>query len=124
MMVRAELKRLHSPDVYDLKGYLPEEPDSFGFLLQAMVGPQGMEGEESFDILVCTPEWLKRNHDPSDIVVGRHYLFVFRYEYESLVEFISAFVRQCVGDSWKEVAQKLCRLGKWEFEDYRESEAL
>jgi hypothetical protein len=53
-MMQAELKRLHSPDVIDLNAFRPNGP--FGFLLQAMVGPQGAEGDEAFDVVVCTPE--------------------------------------------------------------------
>jgi hypothetical protein len=90
-MIRAKLRRLHSPDVYDLKGYSPDEPNDFGFLLQAMIGPAGQEGEESFDMVICTPEWLRRNHSPTEIVLGRHHLIVFRYDYESLTNYIGAF---------------------------------
>jgi len=118
-MVRAELKRLHSPDVGDLKSFHPGEPEDFGFLLQAMIGPVGVESKESFDMMVCTPEWLRRNHAATEIIVGRHHLIVCKYDYESLVSYISEFVKQCTGDSWSEVADKLGRLGKWEFEDYQ-----
>jgi hypothetical protein len=118
-MMRGELKRLHSPDIYDLKNYRPEEPDNFGFLLQAMIGPANQEGEESFDMVVCTPEWLKRNHT-AEIVLGRHHLIVFEYDYEGLAGYIAAYAKKCTGESWQEIAQLLCRLGKWEFEDYRE----
>jgi hypothetical protein len=118
--MRAELKRLHSPDIDDLKAYTPEEPDSFGFLLQAMMGPAGREGEESFDIVVCTPEWLKRKHTATEIILGRHQLIVFTYDYQRLASYIAAFAERCTGESWQDVAQQLSRLGKWEFEDYRE----
>lgn len=118
--MQAELKRLHSPDIGDLKAYSPEEPDNFGFLLQAMIGPEGQDGEESFDIVVCTPEWLKRNHPATKVVLGRHHLIVFRYDYRSLASYIAAFAGRCTGESWQEVACQLGRLGRWEFDDYRE----
>jgi hypothetical protein len=56
--MRAQLKRIHSPDVQDLSACVPEVRDRFGFLLQMMVGPKGSEGEESFDLCVCTRERL------------------------------------------------------------------
>ncbi len=115
----AELKRLHSPDVYDLKGFVPEIGDNFGFLLQAMIGPRGMEGEESFDMQVCTPRWLSEHHDRSDILIGRHHLIVFEYDYDRLVDLIAKLCGECSGETWQEIALRLGRIGKWEFEDYR-----
>lgn len=44
--MNAKLKRLHSPDIYNLENYHPESPDSFCFLLQAMIGPADEDGEE------------------------------------------------------------------------------
>jgi|HubBroStandDraft_1064217.scaffolds.fasta_scaffold250005_1 hypothetical protein len=114
----AALRGLHSPDVYDLKAYVPDIPDNFGFLLQAMVGPKGADGEESFDMLVCTPKWLCEHHDRSEIVVGRHHLIVFEYSYYRLEGVVSTYCAYCSGESWREIAAKLARLGKWEFEDY------
>ena len=118
--MRAELKRLHCPDINDLSGYAPQEADNFGFLLQAMIGPAGQEGEEAFDILVWTPAWLQRKYTATEIILGRHYLIVFRYDYQDLTSYIATFAEQCTGESWRDVAQQLSRLGKWEFEDYRE----
>ncbi|MCU1273492.1 MAG: hypothetical protein JWO48_923 [Bryobacterales bacterium] len=115
----AELKRLHSPDVYDLRAYLPEVSDNFGFLLQAMIGPKGIEGEESFDIQVCTPKWLIGHSGRTDIILGRHYLIMIEYDYDRLVEKIASFCNECSGETWQEIAGRLSRLGKWEFEDYQ-----
>jgi hypothetical protein len=83
-----------------------------------MVGPRGVDGQESFDI-VCTPKWLLDHHDRNDIVTGRHLLIVFEYSYERLLEKISSLCIECSGQTWQELAVKLGRWGKWEFEDYQ-----
>lgn len=118
--MNAVLKRLHSPDIYDLENYRPENAESFAFLLQAMVGPEGKEGEESFDIEVCTPKWLEETYKLDDVIVGRHHLIVREYSYERIVNTIRDFLQLCSGENWSEVAEKVARLGKWEFEDYTE----
>ncbi|OLU22201.1 hypothetical protein BVH03_25295 [Pseudomonas sp. PA15(2017)] len=116
--MNAELKRLHSPDIYDLENYKPESPTSFNFLLQAMIGPAGEDGEESFDIDVCTPKWIEENCEQDVVLIGRHYLIVREYNYKKIDEFIRKFLLSCVGEDWNEVANKVARLGFWEFEDY------
>ena len=87
-------------------------------LREAATG-KGREGEESFDVFVCTPQWLKQNRSQTDLTVGRHYLIVFEYDYERLRSFLDGYCSQCSGETWQEVAQLLGRLGKWEFEDYK-----
>jgi hypothetical protein len=116
--MRPLLKRVHSPDVFDLDVYSPEEESCFGFLLQAMFGPEEGEGEESFDMMVCTPEWLTRELTRKKIITGRHHLIVEEYDLQAIRSFLSAFGRKCEGNTWKDVALKLSRIGKWEFEDY------
>ena len=118
--MKAELKRVHSPDVQDLERYIPENPENFGFLLQAMIGPEGTEGEESFDIEVCTPKWLEEIYGPEDVVIGRHHLIVREYNYARLVGVIKKYLQQCSGEDWTQIGKKVSRLGKWEFEDYTE----
>lgn len=118
--MNAELKRIHSPDIYDLENYQPENPGVFGFLLQAMVGPEGKDGEESFDIEVCTPRWLEETYGVDEVVIGRHHLIVREYNYQRIIAAIKDFLRDCSGGNWNEVAEKVSRLGKWEFEDYTE----
>jgi len=117
--MQAKLKRLHSPDILDLSGYQPEVGNNFGFLLQIMAGPNEGEGEESFDVVVCTPEWLRRMHNATDIIAGRHYLIVFEYNYDRLSQYLDEYCSRCAGETWQDVARQLGRLGKWEFEDYK-----
>lgn len=116
--MRAELKRLHSPDVHDLKAFSPEDTGDVGFLLRVMIGPEGEDGEESFDVQVCTPKWLEKHCAGSGILVGRHHLVMPEYSYQALVSFITAYCDRSSGQTWQEVALQLSRLGKWEFEDY------
>lgn len=116
---RPILKRLHSPDALDLRSFSPTDPTCFSFLLQAMFGPDGTEGEESFDILVCTPAWLAREVERREMVHGRHYLIVRKFDLEQIRSFLISYANKCTAKTWAEAAIKLSRLGKWEFEDYK-----
>jgi len=117
--MRAIVKCFFSPDIDDLWGFTPADSDCFGFLLQIIVGPENECGEESFDVVVVTPKWLQSQHRVGDIVIGRHYLIVFEYNFQKIAEFISSFVSRCYGKDWDEIANKIGRLGRWEFEDYQ-----
>jgi hypothetical protein len=114
--MQAVLKGLHSTDIADVATYVPDEEDNFGFVLRAMVGPMNSEGEESFDIIVCTPRWLLDKYGTSDVLLGLHKLIVFKYDYHRLRQFIEKYLMRCSGDTWQEIAQKVSLLGQWEFE--------
>lgn len=117
-VVQPVLKRLHSPDTFDLESFHPDEPDYFCVLVQAMFGTATVPGEESFDILVCSPKWLASEVEREGVVVGRHYLIVASFDFERIRAFLGRYADECVGATWDEVAAKLGRLGRWEFEDY------
>ena len=118
--MKAEIKWIHSPDVEELSNYFPEDPENFCLFLQLMVGPAGQEGEESFNIEICTPKWLAEHYKKEDMVLGRHRLIVFEYNYKRFSAYLEKIVGNCWGDNWKEVAEKVARIGHWEFEDYTE----
>jgi hypothetical protein len=117
--MRAELRYLHSPDVLDLENNKPEDPANFCILVQAMIGPRGSIGEESFDFLVCTPRWLEDKVGKSSYVFGRHYLILGSYDYGVLRSAVEELCNRFVEPDWHSIAEKLGRYGKWEFEDYR-----
>ncbi|HYV47501.1 MAG TPA: immunity 8 family protein [Myxococcaceae bacterium] len=116
--MRAKLKRLHSPDAADLESFAPADPDNFAFLLQLMVGPEHEAGEESFDVQVCTPRWLMTRWGTADVVSLRHHILMARYDYAAMAEALRRMVESCTGSTWPEVAEKVGRIGRWEFEDY------
>jgi hypothetical protein len=86
--------------------------------MQVMIGPKSGNGEESFDIHLCTPQWLIENSKKTDVIFGRHYLIVFEYDFEKIEKKLKSFVANIDEPTWDEVAQKLSRIGMWEFEDY------
>jgi hypothetical protein len=116
--MKAILKSIRSPDVFDLSGYTPIEDENFSILLQLIVAPLNSKGEESFDILLCTPQWLIANHKKSDIIIGRHYLIVFEYNYQRIYNTLKELIENIEADTWDEIGMKIGRVGKWEFEDY------
>jgi hypothetical protein len=117
--MQAVLKGLHSTDIADIENYLPGEDDNFGFTLRAMVGPVVGEGEESFDIVVCTPKWLMEKYGASDVLLGLHKVIVFKYDYLRLRQFVEKYLMRCSGNTWGEIAKKVSLLGQWEFEGYQ-----
>lgn len=84
-----------------------------------MFGPQNAEGEESFDLVVCNNLWAEQqrargeNPDP-------HQLVVERFDASEIEEYLHRAASDSSGTDWKEVAEKLGRFGKWEFDGYVE----
>lgn len=118
--MNATIRRFHSPDVSDLNSWTPPDPTCFGFLLQVLVGPQDAEGEESFDFVVCTPDWLRERRGEQAVVLGRHHILLFEYDFERIKKALTEIVGKASGESWPDVASKIARYGRWEFEDYGE----
>ena len=72
--MRAVLKRLDlAPD----PSTPPGDPSEFALRVRMIVGPPGSPGEESFDVTVCSPEWLAKTcREVGGIYNARHHLVV------------------------------------------------
>jgi Immunity protein 8 len=116
--VRAGVRRFHSPDA-ELDFYVPEDSEDVGLLVQMMVGPAGKPGEESFDVLVCTPRWLDRRVREGGPLIGCHHLVIERWDAARIRHYLTDAVESEEAPTWPELAIKISRIGKWEFEDYR-----
>lgn len=116
--MRAQLKSLDlEPDPSSLSG----DPAEFSLLARMIVGPPDTPGEESFDITVCTPEWLAAQClAQGGLYNPRHHLVVTldTFDQRALRAWLEARVRAVEAPTWGEVGEKLGRLGYWEFEDY------
>lgn len=118
-MVTAQIKALLTADHDSLESVALNDPECFEVVVRALVGPRGEDGEESFDVSVCTPAWLARRCEKDGFVLCRHRLVLKSYSPARIRSVLAKFIERCSGDSWQEVAEKVARIGLWEFEDYR-----
>ena len=80
----------------------------------------GADGEESFDLTVCSTAWLRQRAEAEQIVDPRHHLIADSFNWRKLEEYLVQRVARCAAESWPDVAEKVSRLAAWEFEDYSE----
>jgi hypothetical protein len=119
--MKAKLKSWYCAEIDDLRRYVPDNQENFYFLFRALVGTEDCEGVDSFDINVCTPQWFLSTMKKGDILFARHFLIVLEYDFEKILNRIRCMIESCSGKDWKEVAEKVSRIGFWEFEDYIEN---
>ncbi len=118
--MRAEIKNLFSLTIDDLEHFVPEDSAVFRVPLRLIAGPVGEKGEESFDFEVCSAKFLQQEISENGALLLRHRVLMSSFDFGRVRGFVERYVRGCEGASWNEVANKLARLGQWEFEDYRE----
>lgn len=111
---------MYSIEVDDLRHFAPERADDFFVNIRLLIGPSDGPGEESFDVIVCTPKWIERECQKYGVVVGRHRFIVACYDFDLIETTIRKLITGTAGDSWQKVAEKIARYAYWEFEDYKE----
>ncbi|HEU5454135.1 MAG TPA: Imm8 family immunity protein [Nocardioides sp.] len=115
--MRAALKSL---DLEPDPATLPGNPAEFSLLARMIVGPGDGPGEESFDVTVCTPEWLGGVARGGFYDARHHVVVDFEtFDRNALHRWLAKRVEAVQADSWAEIGGRLGRLGHWEFEDYR-----
>jgi hypothetical protein len=113
--VQAEVKSFEWLD-------LERDPDSAtaegSTLLTIVAGPAGEPGAETFQVTVCTSDSLAALVARDGVVDGRHFLFVESLNTSKVEAFILDRFRRLSGSTWADLAEKIARLGHWEFEDF------
>jgi Immunity protein 8 len=112
--VQAVVKSVHSPDTEDIFSFRPNGP--FCVLVQFKIGPKDGQGEESFDVIVCSPSWLEEQS--AEVISGRDKLIMKEFNPSIFTDYINRQITALHGGSWHEIAAQIDRIGKWEFRDY------
>ena len=115
--MKAVVRSVSSADI-DVDGYVPENPELDGVWIRLLIGPADGPGEESFDVLVCTPLWLRDVVAKEGPQIGSHHLIVDPLDLKVAKDFLLRQVEAVEADDWPTLGEKLGRLGYWEFEDY------
>lgn len=115
--MNAVVKKIFSTDV-NIDSYHPNQSNTFGIWLRIIVSPKDEDGEEIFDVFVCTPEWIKSNTRDSNHRWCRHMLIVFYYNIDVIKSIIQEKIENINANNWNELALKISRYFFWEFEDY------
>ncbi len=115
--MKAVIRTIMSVDIPDLASWRPSDAD-FGLHVRLLVGPAGEEGEESFDLTVCTAGWLREEARGQKVMDLRHHLLVESFDWPAVEAYVTRRVSGCEGDTWQAVAECVGRIGHWEFEDY------
>lgn len=120
--MRAKIKSIEITESPDLNpnGYVPDDCENFSCTFGFTIGPSDSANGDLFYLTVCSPKWLARACEKDGFLWGRHHLIVSEYNPKAIIRIITPFVENCSGESWKDVALKLSRLARWEFEDYAE----
>lgn len=113
--MRAQIKNYFSPDI-DLRTFWPEDEESFNFLLSLSIGIEGEDSAANFDVQVISFKSL--NEDFEDFLFGRHRIFLKTYDIKLLISKIERYVESCSGSSWDEIAIKLSKFAKYEYDEY------
>lgn len=113
------IKSFEGLDREEPETYMSPDPLDDAFWLRMMIGPPDGPGEESFDVLVCTPAWLAGVVSKEGPQIGRHRLIIEKLDLHVAETFLRRQVERLEATTWDELAAKISRLGYWEFEDYR-----
>lgn len=114
------VRYLHSPDVIDLDQHRPNNPE-FAVLVQAMIGPDtGDSGEESFDFVVCSPDWMSAQLAQKPWLSGYGMLVMTEFSADRVRSAIEEIISGIKAESWSQFAVSMSRYGVWEFADYRD----
>jgi Immunity protein 8 len=117
-LVRPFLRRIHSPDIENLSNAAIDSSRPFEVYIQAMFGPEGKDGEESFGFIVCNEAWLStQSLALSDLPAN--YLVIQDFDYNTIVRKLEDIALRCSGDTRAVAAEKLSHFGAWEFDGYR-----
>ena len=115
--MKAEIKDYSRTGNEDLSSYEPEDKQVFMFTLLLSIGVKGQEGADFFEVDVVSPGYLEQLNRPPFFI--RHTILAINYDVPTVVALITKYVDGLEEESWEKLVNKIGRMARWEYEDYR-----
>jgi hypothetical protein len=112
----AELKSLDCSD-FDLN-LGPPDPARLDYWICAHIGPKGDKGAELFYFRILSPNCVF-SESTNGIVLGRHTMLMELFDLRLIEAKLRTICDHASASTWDEVAKRLARDLRWEFEDYQ-----
>ena len=103
----------------NLNTYSPEIPRNFCVWLTLTIGSESEEGNNLFQVGICTVTWLSHQLSINNAYILRHLILVEKFDFELIKDSIYKIIKIAERSSWEESVQVLCRYFSWEFEDHQ-----
>lgn len=100
--------------------------DNCWVVVHADIGPEGEkapDGSAATDIFlfyVTTPKKLLEISKDKGYEFGYSLIIVEEYKEDLVRDAIKKLLSEIDGDTWEEVAKKINKYGRWEYDDYKE----
>lgn len=101
-LIHPEIRQIHSPDLEPPA--LPEDPYDCAITFQALIGPRGGVGQDSFTFLVITPVRLAKRPDG---IWGRGMLIMPAFEWAAVAQSLATLLSRAARPTWGEVTAEL-----------------
>ena len=103
-LVHPEIRQIHSATLEPPA--LPEDPYDCAITFQALIGPRGGVGHETFSFMVVTPVRLAKRPDGT---WGRGMLIMPAFEWAAVAQSLATLLSQAARPTWSEVIAELGR---------------
>ena len=116
-MPKVAIRKLFCTDV-ELDVWQPVSDTDVRFWVSMEIGMVGNGGADIFQVMVATPDGLKRGSEHEEVIVDRGVIILHRFSWPILRRALDAVVKKCECNDWIEASTRLQRFFFWEYEDY------
>lgn len=107
-----------SADIENVWTWEPNDLTEVYFTLEIEIASDGDTSGQIFQMIVATPDALKKRRDKDAIFSGRGLLITVDYNWQKIEDTLNEILEKCAGDTWEDIVQQLLKFFWWEYENH------